>query len=124
MVKGQFFIIEATIAGIALIIIVSLVIFFGTTQQYSFKEKIMNNYCEDSLSVLINKNLLENSTDSVEELNKLIPKNIIYCLKIDNQEITPYSCSKIKDNIMVCKAIYSYLDNGIYYAKEVQLLLS
>jgi len=123
--KGQYYIIEATLAGIALMAVISYAIYFGNLRYETSDEYILNNYCEDSLQVLIKRNLLQNDADSINELNMLIPDSIVYCLRIGNESVNDYGCSKLKDRIIVCKSIYNYMDiNGTYYVEEVRLLLS
>ncbi|UCD03571.1 MAG: hypothetical protein JSW73_03465 [Candidatus Woesearchaeota archaeon] len=122
--KAQFYIIEATLAGVVLIVVISSIIYSGNLGYTSSDDYLLNNYCEDSLQVLTKRDLLQDNTESLSELDTLLPNNIIYCLRIDNQNINNYGCSKLKDRVLICKSIYTYIDDGNYTAVEVQLLLS
>lgn len=122
MVKGQYFVIEAIIAGIILIAVISSVFFFGTTKTDTEYVSILDNYCQDSLQMLIKQDLLKNQGEAINELNKLIPGSLTYCLRINDVEINR-QCSKLRKNAISCRGLYAYYTYE-YVISEVQLSLS
>lgn len=122
--KAQFYIIEATLAGLILIVIIGSIIYSGSLQYTPSSDYLLSNYCEDSLQVLVKRELLQNDTAAINELKDILPDNVIYCLRIDNNSVNDYGCSKLKYRTILCKTIYSYIYNGSYIVNEVQLLLS
>lgn len=122
--KGQFYIIEATLAGVALILLLGSLFYLGIPEYKSSSTMPLENYCEDSLQVLIKKNLLKNESLALKELESTLPSNVRGCLILDKERVNPEICSKLSGERIGCSSIYTYLDNGKYKAEEVRLILS
>lgn len=122
MVKAQYYVIESILVGILLLGVIGSIFYFGTVKSEADDVSILDNYCQDSLQMVIKQELIGNDLVSINELNNLIPSSLRYCLRIDGVEINR-NCDKVKGDVVTCRGLYaSYSPN--YTVKEVVLSLS